>query len=161
MHHHVGIWSWTPLARIHDVTLQYIYSDGLRLQYVGQCGHRFYSLSTLEVEEGMHVRGRRRWRAVLQKHRLTNEFEFFFVYSRTLVRVYASLLVTDCRLAQQVTPRTAYSPTPAGRLGKPRNFILYLARAGFEPTTFSTVIQCHTNRPTRQLLASNVKTGVL
>ena len=28
---------------------------------------------------------------------------------------------TDCRLAQPVTPETVYSPTPVGRLSKPRN----------------------------------------
>ena len=35
---------------------------------------------------------------------------------------------TDCRLAQPVTPETVYSPTLAGRLGKPRNLIPCLAQ---------------------------------
>ena len=55
---------------------------------------------------------------------------------------------TDCRLA--VTPETVYSPTLAGRRSKPRNLILCLARAGFEPTTSSTAVQRLTTVPTRQ-----------
>ena len=51
---------------------------------------------------------------------------------------------TDCRLAQPVTPETVYSPTLAGRLSKPRNFILCSARAAFEPTTSSSAVQCLT-----------------
>ena len=96
--------------------------------------------------------------SLLQKRRLTNEFEFFVVlsvtlYSGTLVRVYASPLATDRRLAQPVTPETVYSPTLAGRLSKPRNLILCLARSGFEPTTSSTVVQRLTIVPTRQAYA--------
>ena len=89
--------------------------------------------------------------SILQKRRLTNEFESVrslvsnFI-QRHVVRVYASPLVTDCRLAQSVTPETVYSPTLARRLSKPINLIICLARAGFEPTTYSTAVQCHTTR---------------
>ena len=50
-----------------------------------------------------------------------------------------------------MTPETVYSPTLAGRRSKPRNLILCLARAGFEPTTSSTAGKCHTTVPTRQV----------
>ena len=66
------------------------------------------------------------------------------------MRVYASPIATDCRLEQPVTPETVYSPTTTGRLDTPKNLILCLARAGFEPTTFSTAVQCLTTGPTRQ-----------
>ena len=46
--------------------------------------------------------------------------------------------ITDCRLAQPVTPETVYSSTPAGRRSKSRNLIICVARAGFEPMTSST-----------------------
>ena len=61
-----------------------------------------------------------------------------------------SAAATDCRLAQSVTPETVYCPTLTGRRSKPRNLILCLARAGFEPTTSSTAVQCLTTVPTRQ-----------
>ena len=85
-------------------------------------------------------------RSVLQKRRLTNEFEFCVFlsvtsYSGTLVRVYASPLVTDCRLAQLVTSETVYRPTLAERLSKSRNLILCSARARFELTKSSTIVQ--------------------
>src|SRR5271165_4557483 len=59
---------------------------------------------------------------------------------------------TDCRLAQPVTPETVYSPTLAGRRSKPRNLILCLATAGFEPTTSSTAGKRFTTVPTRQAI---------
>ena len=59
---------------------------------------------------------------------------------------------TDCRLAQPVTPETVYSPTQAGRRSKPRNLILCLAGAGFEPTTYNMVVQRLTTVPTRQAI---------
>ena len=57
---------------------------------------------------------------------------------------------TDCRLLQPVTPETVYGPTLAERRSKPRNLILCLARAGFEPTTSSTAGKRLTTVPTRQ-----------
>ena len=70
--------------------------------------------------------------------------------------------ITDCRLAQPVTPETVYSPTLAGRLVlsvlntfscKPRNLILCLTRAGFEPMTSNTAFQRLTTVPTRQAVS--------
>ena len=57
---------------------------------------------------------------------------------------------TDCRLAQQVTPETVYSPTLAWRRSKPKNLILRLARAGIEPTTSSMIGSEHTTTLSRQ-----------
>ena len=100
----------------------------------------------------MHAR--RRGQTAYNREHLANEIEFpcslvsNFI-SRRLMGVTPAA-APDCRLAQPVTPETVYSPTPAGRLSKPRNLILCLARAGFEPTTSSTIGSEHTTRLTRQ-----------
>ena len=84
---------------------------------------------------------------------LTNETEFTVVLSGICIAALTGVppaAETGYRLAQPVTPETVYSPTLAGRHSKPRNLILCLARAGFEPTTSSTVVQRLTTVPTRQ-----------
>ena len=68
---------------------------------------------------------------------------------------------TDCQLAQPVTPETVYSPTLAGARSKPRNLMLCLPRAGFEPTTSSTAVQRLTTVPTRQAISLYNYTNVL
>ena len=87
--------------------------------------------------------------SVLQKRCLTIKFELVcslvsnFI-QRRIVRVYASPLVTDCRLAQPVTPEIVCTPTPAGRLDKLTNLVVCLAKAGFVPTTSSMIGSEHT-----------------
>ena len=93
--------------------------------------------------------------SILLERHLTNEFLFKFSVVLSGIYIAAPTGVppaadTDCRLAQPVTPETVYSPTLAGRRSKPRNLILFLGRAGFEPTTSSTAVQRLTTVPTRQ-----------
>ena len=85
------------------------------------------------------------------------EFLRILVYCVVLSAIYITAPTgfppaadTDCRLAQPVTPETVYSLTPAGRLSRPRNLILCLARAGSDPTTSSTAVQRLTTVPTGQ-----------
>ena len=73
------------------------------------------------------------------------EFLRILVYSVVLSAIYIAAptgvppaAATDCRLVQPVTPEIVYSPTLAGARSKPRNLMLRLPRAGFEPTTSST-----------------------
>ena len=80
------------------------------------------------------------------------EFLRILVYCVVLSAIYTAATTafspaaaTDCRLAQPVTPETVYSPALAERLSKPRNLIIcFLARAGFEPMTSSTIASEHT-----------------
>ena len=68
------------------------------------------------------------------------EFLRILVYCVVLSAIYIAAptrfppaAATDCRLEQLVTSETVYCPTLAERRSKPRNLILCLARAGFEP----------------------------
>ena len=89
------------------------------------------------------------------------EFLRILVYCVVLSAIYIAAptgfpptAATDCRLAQPVTQETVYCHTLVGRHSKPRNFILCLARAGFEPTTSSMVVQRLTTVPTSKLIFS-------